>query len=98
MDVHDHLALEVEVDVEDQAVDGGADGALDAVLDGDESEVRLAGGDLFEDGRDGRERTEIGLSQVGLGQQRFLGEGGLGAEVGDRGRRGVTPGQDSEDL
>jgi hypothetical protein len=41
VDVHDHLALDVEVDVEDQAVDGGAHGALNGVLDGDEPQVDL---------------------------------------------------------
>ena len=89
MDVHDDLALDVEVDIEDQAVDRGAHGALDGVLDGDEAEVGRARGHLLEDGRDGRERSEIGRGQVGLGQQRLLGEGGGRAEVGDRGRRGV---------
>jgi hypothetical protein len=89
VDVHHHLALNVEVDVEDQSVDGGAHRALDGVLNGDEAEVGLAGGDLVEDGRDGREGAEIGTGQVGLAQQRLLGEGGRGAEVGDRGRRGV---------
>ena len=89
VDVHHHLALDVEVDVEDEPVDGGAHRALDGVLNGDEPEVDLARGHLFEDGRDGRERAEVGPGQVGLGQQRLLGEGGRRAEVGDRGRRRV---------
>ena len=41
VDVHHHLALDEEVDVEDEPVDGGADRALDGVLDRDEAEVDL---------------------------------------------------------
>ena len=89
VDVHDDLALDVEVDVEDQPVDGGAHRALDGVLDGDEAQVDPARGHLLEDGGDGRERPQVGRGQVRLGQQRLLGEGGGRAEVGDRGRRRV---------
>ena len=89
MDVHDDLALNVQVDVVDQAVDGGADRPLDPVLNGHEAEVDLTPGHGFEDRRDGGQGPQIRRGQVRLGQERLLGEGGLRAEVGHRGRRGV---------
>ena len=89
VDVHHHLALDVQVDVVDQAVDGRADRPLDRVLDGHEAEVDLAPGHRLEHRRDGAEGRQIRRGQVGLGQQRLLGEGGRRAEVGDRGRRRV---------
>ena len=39
VDVQDHLPLDAEVEVEDQAVDDVPDRALDGVLQGDEAEV-----------------------------------------------------------
>ena len=89
MDVHHHLALDVEVDVEDEPVDGGAHRALDGVLHGHEAQVDRAVGHRFEDAGDGPVGAQIGRGQVSLGQQRLLGEGGRRAEVGHRGRRRV---------
>ena len=43
MDVEDHLALDAQVEIEDQAVDDVPDGALDGVLQGDEPEVHGPG-------------------------------------------------------
>ena len=48
MDVEHDLALDQEVDVEDQAVDGGVHRALDGVLDGDEGQVDAPGPDRLE--------------------------------------------------
>ena len=56
---------------------------------GHEAEVDLAAGHGVEHGRDRRQGRQIGRGQVGLGQERLLGEGGRRAEVGHRGRRGV---------
>ena len=89
MDVHHHLTLNVQVDVVNQAVDGGADGPLDPVLNGHEPEVDLTPGDGLEHRRDGRQGRQVRGGQVGLGEERLLGEGGIRAEVGHRGRRGV---------
>ena len=89
VDVHHDLALNVQVDVVDQAVDGGADGPLDPVLDGHEAQVGPAPGHRVEHAGDGGEGRQLGRSQVGLGQQRLLREGRSRAEVGHRGRRGV---------
>ncbi len=89
MDVHDDLTLNVQVDVVDEPVDGGADRPLDPVLNGHEAEVDVTVGDGVQHRRDGREGRQIGLGQVGLGQQRLLGEGGRRAEVGHGGRRRV---------
>ena len=89
MDVHDDLTLNVQVDVMNQTVDGGADGPLDPVLNGYEAQVCLAAGDGLEHRRDGGQGPQIGPGQVGLRQERFLGEGGLRAEEGHGGRRRV---------
>ena len=89
MDVHDHLTLNVQVDVVNQAVDGGADRPLDPVLNGHEAEVDLALGDGVEHRRDGGQGRQVRRGQVGLGQERLLREGGRRAEVGHRGRRRV---------
>ena len=84
VDVHDDFSLNVQVDVVNQAVDGGTDRPLDPVLDRHEAEVDLALGDGLEDRRDGGQRPQLRRGQVGLGQERFLGEGGLRAEIGAR--------------
>ena len=89
VDIHDDLALNVQVDVVNQAVDGRADRPLDPVLNGHETEVDLAPGDRLEDGRDRGHGPQVGRGQVGLGQERFLGEGRFRAEVGHGSRRGV---------
>ena len=89
VDVHDDLALYVEVHVEDEAVDGRTHRALDRVLYRDEAQVRPPVSHLVEDGGDGGEWAEVSPGQVGLGEQRLLGEGGCRAEVGDRGRGGI---------
>jgi len=89
VDVHDDLALNPQVDVVNQAVDGGADGPSIPFSMGTKTEVDLALGDRFEDGGDGGHGPQIGRGQVGLGQERFLGEGRFRAEVGHGGRRGV---------
>ena len=68
VDVHDHFALDVQVDIEDEPVDRGTHGALDGVLQGDETEVNLACGHLLEHGGDGGKRSQVGASQVRLGQ------------------------------
>jgi len=89
VDVHDDFALNVQVDVVNEAVDGGTDRPLDPVLDGDEAEVHLAPGDGVEDRRNGGQRLEVRAGQIGLGQECFLREGGLGAEIGHGCRRRV---------
>ena len=89
MDVHDDFSLNVQVDVVNQAIDGGADCPFDPVLNGDEAEVRRTPGDRLEDRRNGGQRPQVRSGQVGLGQKRFLREGGLGAEIGHGCRRRV---------
>ena len=89
MDVHHDLALDVEVDVEDEPVDGGADRALNGVLNGHEAEVNLTPGHCLEHGGDGPQGQQFGLRQVVLGEQGLLGEGGRRAEIGHGGRRRV---------
>ena len=89
VDVHDDFSLNVQVDVVNQAVDGGTDRPLDPVLDRHEAEVDLAVGDGLEDRRDGGQRPLLRRGQVVLGQERFLGKGGLGAEIGHGCRRRV---------
>ncbi len=91
VDIEDHLALDIEVHVEDQPVDGGADGPLDGVFDRDEAELGLPAGHGLEDGGDGRFWVQIGPREVGLGHERLVGEGGVGPEIGDCGRGRVHP-------
>ena len=87
VDVEDDLALDEEVDVEDEGVEGVADHAVDGVLDRHETDVDLAAGDRVEDVADRRARFERGGRVVGLGEQRLLGEGTDGPEEGHRGHR-----------
>ena len=77
VEVHrDHdLALDEQVVVERQQVEGDGDRTLDGVLDGDEPEVDLARVGGAEHVGDRRVRHEVQLRQVGLGEQRLLGEG-----------------------
>ena len=48
VDVQDHLPLDPQLEVEDQAVDDVAHRALDGVLHGDEAEVDVALSDRLE--------------------------------------------------
>jgi len=89
MDIHHHLALNVDVDVENQPVDGGAHRALDGVLNRNKTQVNRPIGHRFEYRGDGSHRAEFSPSQVSLGQQRLVGERGGRPEIGDRGRRRV---------
>ena len=86
MDVHDDFSLNVQVDVVNQAIDGGTDRPLDLVLDGHEAEVRLAlrATDSRTAEMEGS-ALKVCPGQVGLGQERLLREGGLGAEIGSHG-------------
>ncbi len=87
VDVHDHLALDVQVHVVDQAVDGGAHRAFDRVLHGHEPEIDRSLCHRLEHGGNGAEGVQLGPGQVRLGEQRLLGERGGRAEVRDGFRR-----------
>ena len=93
VDVEHDLALDAQVEVEDQAVDDVPDGALDGVLQGDEAQVDGAPADRLEDVDQGGERGDVGTGVGRLGQERLLGEGALGPEEADphRGRRRTQP-------
>ena len=94
LDVEHHLALDQEVVGEDQRVLGEVDGALDRVLDGRRSRGRRR--------RPRRRRARRGIDgsgtssrrgEVGLGQQRLLGErarAARGSRPADGGRSGST--------
>ena len=75
--------------VVNQAIDGCTDRPLDPVLNGHEAEVHLTPGDSLEDRREGGERPQVRTRQVALGQEGFLREGRLGAEIGHGCRRWV---------
>ena len=83
---HD-LALDEKVVVEDEAVDRGVHRALDRVLDRDEAEVDIARFGRDEHLSDRRDGHEVALREVGLGEQRLLGEGAERPEETDALRR-----------
>ena len=83
LDVEHHLALDEQVVVEDQRVLREVDRALDRVLDGDEAEVDLAVGHGLEHVGHRRQRHQLGRGQVGLAEERLLGERAQGAEEAD---------------
>ena len=88
LDAELHLALDEQVVLEGEGVDGDVDRALDRVLDADEAEVDAAvvgGGQHL---GDRGHRHELVAGQVGLRQQRLLGEGALGTEEADATARG----------
>jgi len=89
MDVQHHLALDAQVEVEDQAVDDVADRPLDGVLEGDEAQVDLASPHRVEHVDQRTQRGDLGRPVVGLAEQRLLGEGSLRAEEPDAQRRTV---------
>ena len=71
VDVENDLALDEELDIEDQAVDDGVHGAFDGVLDGDEGQIGRSVVDGVENlgeaphGKD-RARGVVGLGEAGL--------------------------------
>jgi hypothetical protein len=83
VDVEDDLALDAQVEVEDQTVDDVPDRALDGVLQGDEPEVDGALPDRLEDVDQGGEGGDVGTGVGRLGQQGLLGEGAFGPEEAD---------------
>ena len=85
MEVHikDHLPLDPQIELEDQAVDDVTDGSLDGVLHGDESEVDLAQSNRFQHLGQRPQRDDPGRGVVGFTEQRLLGEGALGPEEPD---------------
>ena len=87
-DPHDHLPLDEEVVLEDEAVHDLEDGAFDGVLDGDEAEVDLARGDRPQHQGHRRVGHQVARGQVGLAEQRLLAEGAVGSEEADPGRGG----------
>ena len=83
VDVQDHLSLDPQVEVEDQAVDDVADRSLDGVLHGDEPEVDVAQSHRLEHLGQRAQGDDLGRGVVGLAEQRLFGEGALGAEEPD---------------
>ena len=98
LDVEHDLALDEQVVVEGQRVLREVDGALDRVLDGDEADVDLAVGSTASS-TSGivRQRHQLGRGQVGLAEERLLGErarAGRGSRPAGRRRSGgATPGR-----
>ena len=80
-----HLALDQQVVLEDERVERDRDGALDRVLDRHDAELVLAPFDGREDVGDRRERDPLTGREIGLAQQRFLGERAGRSEERDRG-------------
>jgi hypothetical protein len=80
LDVEHDLALDQEVVVEGELVLGEVDGALDRVLDRHEAEVDLAAVDGVEHVGHRAVRDQVGRRQVGLGEERLLGERAAGTE------------------
>ena len=81
--VEHHLALDEQIVVEDQAVLREVDRALDRVLDGDEADVDPAGVHGPQDLRHRGQRHELAGREIGLGQERLLGERPQRAEEPD---------------
>ena len=74
MDVEKHLALNTKIEIERQRVEREIDRALDGVFDSDEAVVDVASRDLPQYLVDGVDRDDLGRSQIGLAEQRLLGE------------------------
>ena len=83
VDVEDHLPLDPQVEVEDQAVDDVPDGALDGVLQWHESEVDPTLLHRLEDLDERAEGQDLGRGVVGLTEERLFGEGTFGPEEPD---------------
>ena len=69
------LALDEQVDVEDELVERQVDRALDGVLERHERRIDLAVRHQRDRIRDGRRRDELGIGEVGLAEQGLFGEG-----------------------
>ncbi len=94
MDVEDHLPLDPQVEVEDQAVDDVADGALDGILERHEPEVDATLLNRLEDLDERAEGQDLGRGIIGLTEKGLFGEGTFGPEEpdsrrGDRRKRGL---------
>ena len=89
VDVHHHLSLNAELDVVDQPVDRLAHRPLNGVLNGHEPQFDRPVGHGLEHGGDGGQRDRLGPAEVLLGEERLVGEGRFGTEIGHVGRRGV---------
>ena len=83
VDIEDHLSLDPQIEVEDQAVDDVPDGAFDGVLHGDESEVDLAQTNRVQHLGQRPQRDDLSRGVLGLAEQRLFGEGALGPEEPD---------------
>ena len=86
---HD-LALDQQVVREREPVDRRVDRAFDRVLDRDEAEIDLARFGRHEHVADRRDRHELAEGEVGLREQRLLGEGAERSEEADTERGRTT--------
>ena len=74
MDGEDDLPHDEQVALEDQGVEVGVHGALDRVLDGQEAQVGRPVVDRGQHVGERRQGHQVGRGQVGLAEQRLLGE------------------------
>ena len=89
MDVQDDLALDSQVEVEQEAVDDVPDRPLDGVLQRDETQVHPTVTDGVEHLDQRAERGDVSGGVVRFAEEGLLGEGPLGSEEADAERGGA---------